>query len=221
MSPIRFKRFIPTIIYAGILIGIIWLYRYNQPFQRNVDNLTSAAQVTINNWINPKNTQTDATSALETTSENGNESGQWTSTTATLYLDLDNQTLDQATRDAIQAWNDTGAFTFKITTNRQKADVVITTMNDSSNGVAGLTKMNINSVTHYFVNGKMYLNQAYLLSPEYNYSYQQIVNTAENELGHVIGLSHTDEISVMQPAGLLYSIQQLDIDNVKQLYNEK
>ena len=221
MSPIRFKRFIPTIIYAGILIGIIWLYRYNQPFQRNVDNLTSAAQVTINNWINPKNTQTDATSALETTSENGNESGQWTSTTATLYLDLDNQTLDQATRDAIQAWNDTGAFTFKITTNRQKADVVITTMNDSSNGAAGLTKMNINSVTHYFVNGKMYLNQAYLLSPEYNYSYQQIVNTAEHELGHVIGLSHTDEISVMQPAGSLYSIQQLDIDNVKQLYNEK
>lgn len=221
MSPIRFKRFIPTIIYAGILIGIIWLYKYNQPFQRNVDNLTSAAQVTINNWINPKNTQTDATSALETTSENGNESGQWTSTTATLYLDLDNQTLDQATRDAIQAWNDTGAFTFKITTNRQKADVVITTMNDSSNGAAGLTKMNINSVTHYFVNGKMYLNQAYLLSPEYNYSYQQIVNTDEHELGHVIGLSHTDEISVMQPAGLLYSIQQLDIDNVKQLYNEK
>lgn len=221
MSPIRFKRLIPTIIYAGILIGIIWLYRYNQPFQRNVDNLTSAAQVTINNWINPKTTQTDATSASETTSENGNESGQWTSTTATLYLDLDNQTLDKATRDAIQAWNDTGAFTFKITTNRQKADVVITTMNDSSNGAAGLTKMNINSVTHYFVNGKMYINQAYLLSPEYNYSYQQIVNTAEHELGHVIGLSHTDEISVMQPAGSLYSIQQLDIDNVKQLYNEK
>lgn len=221
MSPIRFKRLIPTIIYAGILIGIILLYRYNQPFQRNVDNLTSAAQVTINNWINPKTTQTDATSASETTSENGNESGQWTSTTATLYLDLDNQTLYQATRDAIQAWNDTGAFTFKITTNRQKADVVITTMNDSSNGAAGLTKMNINSVTHYFVNGKMYLNQAYLLSPEYNYSYQQIVNTAEHELGHVIGLSHTDEMSVMQPAGSLYSIQQLDIDNVKQLYNEK
>ena len=67
----------------------------------------------------------------------------------------------------------------------------------------------------------MYLNQAYLLSPEYNYSYQQIVNTAEHELGHVIGLSHTDEMSVMQPAGSLYSIQQLDIDNVKQLYNEK
>lgn len=221
MSPIKFKRFFTTIIYARILIGVIWLYRYNQPFQRSIDNFTSAAQITINNWINPKTTQTDATNASETASENGSESGQWTSTSATLYLDLNNQTLDQATREAIQAWNDTGAFTFKITTNRKKADVVITTMDNNSNGAAGLTKMNINSVTHYFVNGKMYLNQAYLLSPEYNYSYQQIVNTAEHELGHVIGLSHTDEISVMQPAGSLYSIQQLDIDNVKNLYNEK
>ena len=221
MSPIKFKRFFTTIIYAGILIGVIWLYRYNQPFQRSIDNFTSAAQITINNWINPKTTQTDATNASETTSENGSESWQWTSTSATLYLDLNNQTLDQATREAIQAWNDTGAFTFKITTNRKKADVVITTMDNNSNGAAGLTKMNINSVTHYFVNGKMYLNQAYLHSPEFNYSYQQIVNTAEHELGHVIGLSHTNEISVMQPAGSLYSIQQLDIDNVKNLYNEK
>ena len=46
------------------------------------------------------------------------------------------------------------------------------------------------------------------------------MNTAEHELGHAIGLDHTEEESVMQAAGSFYSIQARDIEAVRQLYKE-
>ena len=56
-------------------------------------------------------------------------------------------------------------------------------------------------------------------NPYYGYTNDRIVNTAEHELGHVIGLDHNDsEISVMQSAGSYYGIQQTDIDKVQALY---
>lgn len=93
-------------------------------------------------------------------------------------------------------------------------------MDNSSNQAAGLTQMSLDEATGYFVSGKLYLNRAYLLNPTYGYSYQRIVNTAEHELGHVIGLDHSDEVSVMQPAGSNYSIQPADVQNVQKLYSQ-
>ena len=66
----------------------------------------------------------------------------------------------------------------------------------------------------------MSLNQHYLLNPLYGYSNQRIVNTAEHELGHAIGLDHTNNVSVMQPAGSYYTIQQADVQAVKKLYSD-
>ncbi len=52
------------------------------------------------------------------------------------------------------------------------------------------------------------------------YSQNRIINTAEHELGHAIGLSHTHSVSVMYPAGSIYTIQPRDITDVKRLYHE-
>ena len=122
--------------------------------------------------------------------------------------------------DAVSQWNGTGALTFNITTDKKQADVVVSTMDNSSNQAAGLTQMSLDEATGYFVSGKLYLNRAYLLNPTYGYSYQRIVNTAEHELGHVIGLGHSDEVSVMEPAGSNYSIQPVDVQNVQKLYSQ-
>lgn len=67
--------------------------------------------------------------------------------------------------DAVSQWNGTGAFTFNITTDKKKADVIVSTMDNSSNQAAGLTQMSLDEATGYFVSGKLYLNRAYLLNP--------------------------------------------------------
>ena len=62
------------------------------------------------------------------------------------------------------------------------------------------------------------INTYYLTDPSYGYSQERIVNTAEHELGHAIGLDHTNAVSVMQPAGSFYTIQPDDVQAVQKLY---
>ena len=73
----------------------------------------------------------------------------------------------------------------------------------------------MNSATGYYLHATVELNSYYLLNPAFGYSQERIVNTAEHELGHAIGLQHTNKISVMQPAGSYYPIQSRDIEAVK------
>ena len=99
-----------------------------------------------------------------------------------------------------------------------KADIVVTTMNRSDSNAAGLTKTSSNSLTRRFMHATVYLNTYYLTDPSYGYSQERIVNTAEHELGHAIGLDHTNAVSVMQPAGSFYTIQPDDVQAVQKLY---
>ena len=69
-----------------------------------------------------------------------------------------------------------------------------------------------------FISVTVRLNHYYLSNPNYGYTYDRIMHTAEHELGHAIGLEHTNEVSVMQPAGSYYGIQAQDVKEVQELY---
>lgn len=84
-----------------------------------------------------------------------------------------------------------------------------------------MTNTSYNPLTNHLLNAQVKLNTYYLQNSDYNYSYQRVVNTAEHELGHAIGLQHVNNQSVMYPAGSYYSIQQQDINAVRALYKSE
>lgn len=146
---------------------------------------------------------------------------RWNQASATVYIDPNiNDTFKQAYQEAIANWNQTGAFSFEIVDNERDADIVTTEMNDSSVSAAGEAQSQTNLLTNRFMSVHVRLNAYYLLNPRFGYSYERIVNTAEHELGHAIGLDHNEEESVMQSAGSFYNIQAQDIAAVQALYQE-
>lgn len=147
------------------------------------------------------------------------DNNRWPNNTATVYIDIDDSTLYNAFVSAIKQWNNTGAFTFKIVNDKKDADIVGKLM-ENDDGTAGTTDTTTDEQTKRIIKATVYLNRYYLESATYGYSEQRIINTAEHELGHAIGLDHTDEVSVMQPAGSYYTIQPRDVDVVKKLYQE-
>ncbi|MFY0998338.1 matrixin family metalloprotease [Streptococcus sp. AD045-1] len=143
---------------------------------------------------------------------------RWDTASATVYIDTQDETFHSAYQEAIRAWNQTGAFTFQIVNDKNQANIVATEMNDGTVSAAGEAESQTNLLTKRFTNVTVRLNRYYLLNSQYGYSYERIVNTAEHELGHAIGLEHNEEKSVMQSAGSLYGIQAVDVQAVKELY---
>ena len=145
------------------------------------------------------------------TDEHKGTGARWEKASATVYL-------RSAYQEAISSWNQTGAFTFQIINDKEKADIVAMEMNDGSVSAAGEAESKTNLLTNRFTHVTVRLNSYYLLDSRYAYSHERIVNTAAHELGHAIGLDHNEEESVMQSAGSFYSIQPADIQAVKDLY---
>lgn len=152
------------------------------------------------------------------TDEHATTGARWDQPSATIYIDTANETFRSAYQEAIDAWNQTGAFTFQIINDKDKADIVATEMNNGNVSAAGEAESQTNLLTKRFTHVTVRLNSYYLLDKRYGYSHERIVNTAAHELGHAIGLDHNEEESVMQSAGSFYSIQPIDIQAVKDLY---
>lgn len=189
-------------------------------FRQRIVNLIGNGDDTSTQSLNLSDSsqKNEQTSQQKTDSTTIPTNGRWATNMATIYVNTGNKTLDSAAQSAIQQWNQTGVFTFRPVTSRQQAEIVVSAMDNDSTNAAGLTKTSSNSINNHFVHANVYLNQRYLLDPEYGYDQQRIVNTAEHELGHAIGLDHTKQVSVMQPAGSFYTIQPGDVQAVKKLY---
>lgn len=204
----------------------MWFYNDNHQFQRQTDNSITYLKTALHQLDTQSNGKSKANTNVQhqqstIDSQNDEFRGRWTNREATIFIDMNNQVFKQAMEEAVQAWNNTGAFKFRIVKSRQQADIVATTSNNQNNQAAGLTEMSVSTMSGYFTSGHIYLNKAYLLNPVYNYSHERIVNTAEHELGHAIGLSHNNAQSVMQPSGSFFSIQNTDVQAVNNLYSKK
>ena len=145
---------------------------------------------------------------------------RWPKATAKVYIGVKQTDLYNATVNAMAAWNQTGAFTFKQSKNKKNAQIVVVA-NSKGNGAAGLTTYKYLSHTNRLYSAQVALNTYYLENDYYNYTQARIVNTVEHELGHAIGLDHRTGVTVMYPTGSIYTIQPKDIKLVKKIYKRK
>lgn len=233
MDEIKLFRLVKRLIVLTLIVGGCWLYftdsqiqaactqmmwNFRERIVKLVGHDSDNQSLNLNEGSSSQTNQTSGQQQTDSTTTPTN--GRWATNSATVYINTGNQTLDEAAQSALQQWNRTGAFTFRQVQNRQQANIVVSAMDNDSTNAAGLTKTSSNSLNNRFVHANVYLNQRYLLDPNYGYDEQRIINTAEHELGHAIGLDHTNKVSVMQPAGSFYMIQPTDVQTVKKLYNE-
>ena len=213
------KRFFKTILVLALLfVGFEFAYQKAAPeIEKTFGTRNPLPYLTakVQQFISPEKIQNDDKNA------DSSKGHTFDSNTATVYIDLSDPTLKQAALDGINVWNNTGAFNFKITNDRNNAKIIIKSMNDGETNAAGLTDTQYNSLTGHLLKATVRLNSYYLLNPSYGYNNGRIVNTVEHELGHAIGLGHKDGISVMYPQGSFYTIQPSDVQDVKKLYQNQ
>ncbi|KXT69101.1 matrixin family metalloprotease [Streptococcus cristatus] len=205
-----------------VIVGIFYFTASTDSGAEGLSQAVQTAVVRVDQFLNGQGLTTGFGSYSpqtdQMTDEHTSTGGRWNQASASVYIDTQNETFRTAYLEAIQSWNQTGAFTFNIIDDKDSADIIATEMNDGNVSAAGEAESQTNLLTQRFTKVTVRLNAYYLLNNRYGYSQERIVNTAEHELGHAIGLDHNEEDSVMQSAGSFYSIQPADIQAVKDLY---
>lgn len=226
MRAIKRHHFLLILFYCVLFCWLLGLYQNSPFFQQELGQGVQQIQLFINQQVNHLlGTKTTDKTTKRVAGQSSNQpaikGSRWPQASATVYINISNPTLRNAAETAVKQWNQTGAFRFRQAKSQQAANVVISAVNEHQNGAAGLTTVSMNEANGNLIHANVQLNAGYLLNPYYGYSQQRIVNTAEHELGHAIGLQHTETVSVMQPAGSYYSIQPRDVQTVKRLYQSQ
>ena len=115
-------------------------------------------------------------------------------------------------------WIDKG---FKWTKKDSSKTTVSSYEDDSASGlkIAGYCNTSYRISDGHIKKNKIMLNRA--VFKKYDYTDEQIINVAEHELGHALGLAHNNagSVSVMNPANRYYTIQQCDVKGMNKRYS--
>ena len=146
----------------------------------------------------------------------------WSSKEATVFINAKNPEIVIAYKQAITSWNNTGAFNFLLTNDKQKANIIADERYEGNVAAPlGVTYSTYYLPTKQYSNATVYLNTFHVQNNYYQKNGGKLLNTAQHELGHSIGLEHNSAVtSVMEPKGGKTSIQPVDINNVKKLYSK-
>lgn len=220
-----FLSLVKIVILLVLIVGGLWYYANHS--SSSIANQLSDVFETVSTVFNGNSLSSPQAFSkrlkqLETDAHVHLNGTRWSKNTASIYIATENQTFRKVYNQAIEAWNHTGAFHFTLVTSPEKANIIAKDYSDASTQAAGLANTQINTLTNRFKSVEVFLNAYYLLDPKYGYDQERMVNTAEHELGHAIGLDHDDtHESVMQSSGSYYGIQESDIKAVRKLYQAK